>query len=247
MQTRIDILASEFSFLRSTWALSQVESRNFERSLRALPGHVSLRRLTRTRRVEPPLTLGQLDPDETANNLLVRDDFEDEVIPYEPPGVRLARRRRYLDSIADRRRAAAASTTATAGNPAGNVPTTAPTTTTTTTAAPTTYASAPGMPVLVALGAGNYPLATVVAEARERQRQMAQRLEEYRQQQRQPAMMQSRALEIAASQAVGSQATASQPTGSQVTVPQASPDSERDKQKVLLSKMMEEFTVRGMR
>ncbi|KAF8425484.1 hypothetical protein EV426DRAFT_573128 [Tirmania nivea] len=51
MQTRIDILTSEFSLLRSSWALSHVENQGFERSLRRLQEYIpSARRAERVRR-----------------------------------------------------------------------------------------------------------------------------------------------------------------------------------------------------
>lgn len=51
MQTRIDILASEFSLLRSSWALSHNESQSYERSLRRLQEYLpSGRRNERARR-----------------------------------------------------------------------------------------------------------------------------------------------------------------------------------------------------
>ncbi|RPB27011.1 hypothetical protein L211DRAFT_602244 [Terfezia boudieri ATCC MYA-4762] len=51
MQTRIDILTSEFSLLRSSWALSHVENQGYERSLRRLQEYLpSARRAERARR-----------------------------------------------------------------------------------------------------------------------------------------------------------------------------------------------------
>ena len=51
MQTRIDILTSEFSLLRSSWALSHVENQGYERSLRRLQEYLpTARRAERVRR-----------------------------------------------------------------------------------------------------------------------------------------------------------------------------------------------------
>lgn len=51
MQTRIDILTSEFSLLRSSWALSHAENQGYERSLRRLQEYLpSARRAERARR-----------------------------------------------------------------------------------------------------------------------------------------------------------------------------------------------------
>ncbi|KAF8460619.1 hypothetical protein BDZ91DRAFT_738820 [Kalaharituber pfeilii] len=95
MQTRMDILASEFSLLRSTWAMSHVETQGYERSLRRLQEYLpSARRAERLRRGERG-SAAALNYDE-----LYGEAAREELFPRNPWGDSEAERNRERLRIA---------------------------------------------------------------------------------------------------------------------------------------------------
>ena len=102
MQARIDILTSEFSLLRSTWALSNVETQEYERSLRRLQELLpTARRAERVRRGERGSIAAQMYDDLHGNavrgELSPRNPWEGE---GERPRERIRERNRGRGSAA---------------------------------------------------------------------------------------------------------------------------------------------------